>query len=261
MHQMMLQTIGQGNPNYNLMPYSEPPPQNKALSHSLSPQRQRQPRSPQQQLQLHSPTSSSYRRDLESVLLSPPRTPPRVLQQQHVAMLEWYGPPLPMPGVGRNPGVDRNPGIGRPPGSSADGVNVPVSGSPFTGSPISVNSTPPPISVSGSSASGSPPIPPWPLPTLTAKGKGRGRGRSTINRNTGRTGETQPPPRGRPRGSTSGSAEWPIHGSFPRIPDTRTHTHHTYIHTHAGGKTRAHARTHANTHTHGRRCRSAVRCC
>jgi len=188
MHQMMLQTIGQGNPIYNLMPYSSPPQQSKALLYSLSPHRQHQPLSPQQQLQLYSPASSSYRRDLESVLLSPPRTPPRIIQDQQLAMLEWYGPPPPMLGVGSNTGV------GRPRGLLTDGVHVPVSGSPFTGSPISVNSTPPPISVSGSSASGSPPIsvpgssvsgsphiPPWPLNTKTGvKPKGRPKNKITL---------------------------------------------------------------------------------
>ena len=47
------------------------------------------------------------------------------MDQQQLAMLDMYGPPQPMPGIGNNPG------LGRPPVSSTDPVNVPVPGSPI----------------------------------------------------------------------------------------------------------------------------------
>ena len=57
--------------------------------------------------------------------MTPPKRTSAIMEQQQLAMLDMYGP-LPLV-----PGVGSNIGVGRPRGILSDGVNVPVSGSPF----------------------------------------------------------------------------------------------------------------------------------
>ena len=99
-----------------------------------------------------------------------------------------FGPPPPMPGVGRNPGVGSNPGVGRPPGSSTEGLYVRVSGSPVGAPSPGVS----PISVRGSLGS-SPQS--WPSPPP----KPRSRARSVSRRGT--RIETNEPETGTPGGN------------------------------------------------------------
>ena len=128
MHQMALQSIHQGHPIHSLVQSLSPIQHQQVLSiaHRMSP----------------SSTDSSFIRELEAQLQSPPRTPPRggvgdptergtapfVTQQLALP------PPMPVPGRA---------------GSSSDGVNVPVSSSPIT---VASSPAAPPISVASSPA-------------------------------------------------------------------------------------------------------------
>jgi hypothetical protein len=172
-HHMMLQSIDQSHPVHSLMSYpsisrpisgTQPSPReiwnmlNQQLDTLADTRRITPPLS-------SAPSTASLQRNLTAALQPPQRgdeleitynTPQgrtsSIVTLQEQAMRDYYGMPPPILGVGSHTGTIR------PRGLLFDGVNVPVPGSPFMGSPITVHSTPSPISVYGSSPSGSPAI-------------------------------------------------------------------------------------------------------